>query len=178
MSACDRPLPEQGRQRPTAADAALRGALNRSCSDALSSSTSSSLCRYLNDVEEGGETTFPNLPVEDNGPEFSECARRVSEPATVVPGPRSACSHASACLPAPLPSRGLLPAWSALHSRPRHAQVLAVKPRKGDAVLFHSIKPTGELERRSLHSAWCAPRVLGPLALRLWPWLACRACSI
>lgn len=30
---------------------------------------------------------------------------------------------------------------------------LAVKPRRGDAVLFHSIKPNGELERRSMHGA-------------------------
>lgn len=30
---------------------------------------------------------------------------------------------------------------------------LAAKPRKGDAVLFHSIGPDGELERRSLHTA-------------------------
>jgi len=33
-------------------------------------------------------------------------------------------------------------------------QVLAAKPKKGNAVLFHSIKPSGELERRSLHTAW------------------------
>eukprot|EP00887_Chlorella_sp_A99_P000185 scaffold13.g185.t1 len=77
---------------------------------------------YLNDVEEGGETCFPNIPAPggDNGPEFSECARHV----------------------------------------------LAAKPKKGNAVLFHSIKPTGELERRSLHTAcpvikgvkWSAPK--------------------
>lgn len=30
---------------------------------------------------------------------------------------------------------------------------LAVKPRKGDALLFHSMKPTGELEERSMHGA-------------------------
>ena len=30
---------------------------------------------------------------------------------------------------------------------------VAVKPRKGDAVLFHSIRPTGEIERRSMHGA-------------------------
>lgn len=68
--------------------------------------------QYLNDVEEGGETVFPNIPAPggDNGPEFSECARR----------------H------------------------------LAAKPKKGSAVLFHSVKPSGELERRSLHTAWCA----------------------
>ncbi|KAG2443592.1 hypothetical protein HXX76_001943 [Chlamydomonas incerta] len=30
---------------------------------------------------------------------------------------------------------------------------LAAKPRKGTAILFHSIKPTGELERKSLHTA-------------------------
>lgn len=64
---------------------------------------------YLTDVEEGGETVFPNIaaPGGINGPEFSECARH----------------H------------------------------LAVKPKKGNAVLFHSIKPTGDLERRSLHTA-------------------------
>ncbi|KAL4857404.1 putative prolyl 4-hydroxylase 4 [Chlorella vulgaris] len=64
---------------------------------------------YLNTVEEGGETVFPNIPAPggDNGPGFSECARR----------------H------------------------------LAAKPVKGSAVLFHSIKPSGELERRSLHTA-------------------------
>lgn len=77
---------------------------------------------YLNDVEEGGETCFPNIPLETENPapEFSDCARKV----------------------------------------------LAAKPRKGAAVLFHSIKPTGELERRSLHTAcpvikgekWSAPK--------------------
>lgn len=63
---------------------------------------------YLSDVEEGGETVFPNIPApggENVG--FSECAR--------------------------------------YH--------LAAKPKKGAAVLFHSIKPTGELERKSLHTA-------------------------
>eukprot|EP00198_Chlamydomonas_reinhardtii_P003475 XP_001692811.1 predicted protein [Chlamydomonas reinhardtii] len=30
---------------------------------------------------------------------------------------------------------------------------LAVKPHKGDALLFHSMKPTGELEERSMHGA-------------------------
>ncbi len=30
---------------------------------------------------------------------------------------------------------------------------LAAKPRKGTAVLFHSMKTTGELEKRSLHTA-------------------------
>ena len=77
---------------------------------------------YLSDVEEGGETVFPNIPAPDgdNGPQFSECAR--------------------------------------YH--------LAAKPKKGNAVLFHSIKPTGELEPRSLHTAcpvikgvkWSAPK--------------------
>lgn len=77
---------------------------------------------YLNDVEEGGETVFPNIPAPggDNGPSFSPCAR----------------------------------------------YNLAAKPRKGSAVLFHSIKPDGELERRSLHTAcpvlkgvkWSAPK--------------------
>lgn len=77
---------------------------------------------YLSDVEEGGETVFPNIPAPDgdNGPEFSECAR--------------------------------------YH--------LAAKPKKGSAVLFHSIQPSGELERRSLHTAcpvikgvkWSAPK--------------------
>lgn len=77
---------------------------------------------YLSDVEEGGETVFPNIPAPngDNGPEFSDCARH----------------H------------------------------LAAKPKKGNAVLFHSIKPSGELERKSLHTAcpvikgqkWSAPK--------------------
>ena len=64
---------------------------------------------YLNDVEEGGETVFPNIPAPGgtNGPEFSDCARFN----------------------------------------------LAAKPKKGNAVLFHSIKTTGELERRSMHTA-------------------------
>lgn len=30
---------------------------------------------------------------------------------------------------------------------------LAAKPRKGDAILFHSIQPRGALERKSLHTA-------------------------
>ncbi|KDD72104.1 hypothetical protein H632_c3860p0, partial [Helicosporidium sp. ATCC 50920] len=64
---------------------------------------------YLADTEEGGETVFPNIPAPggDNGPGYSECARKF----------------------------------------------LAAKPRRGDAVLFHSIRPNGELERRSLHTA-------------------------
>lgn len=40
--------------------------------------------------------------------------------------------------------------------RPQLALLLPppqVKPRKGDALLFHSIKPNGELERRSMHGA-------------------------
>ncbi len=43
---------------------------------------------------------------------------------------------------------------------------LAAKPKKGNAVLFHSIKPNGDLEKRSLHTAcpvikgvkWSAPK--------------------
>ena len=64
---------------------------------------------YLADVEEGGETAFPEVPAPggSNGADFSDCAKKY----------------------------------------------LAAKPRKGDAVLFHSMKPNGELERRSLHTA-------------------------
>lgn len=44
---------------------------------------------------------------------------------------------------------------------------LAAKPRKGTAILFHSIKPNGDLEKRSMHTAcpvikgekWSAPKV-------------------
>jgi hypothetical protein len=38
--------------------------------------------------------------------------------------------------------------WSECASR-----FLAVKPNKGDAILFHSMKPNGELEERSMHGA-------------------------
>ncbi len=31
--------------------------------------------------------------------------------------------------------------------------LVAVKPGKGDAILFHSMKPNGELEERSMHGA-------------------------
>ena len=63
---------------------------------------------YLTDVEEGGETVFPNIPAPGGeNPGFSDCAR--------------------------------------YH--------LAARPRKGDAILFHSIQPNGGLERRSLHTA-------------------------
>eukprot|EP00884_Botryococcus_braunii_P009280 jgi/Botrbrau1/18353/Bobra.0179s0078.1 len=63
---------------------------------------------YLADTEEGGETTFPNVPAPNGINEgFSECAR----------------------------------------------YTLAAKPRKGDAILFHSMQPNGDLERRSLHEA-------------------------
>uniref|UniRef100_A0A383VPY4 procollagen-proline 4-dioxygenase n=1 Tax=Tetradesmus obliquus TaxID=3088 RepID=A0A383VPY4_TETOB len=67
---------------------------------------------YLQDVEEGGETTFPLLPAPGglNPPEFSNCAR----------------------------------------------SVLAVKPKKGTALLFHSMTTSGKLEERSLHEA-CPP---------------------
>lgn len=50
------------------------------------------------------------------------------------------------------------PRWVEVKTSDQHAcslatlpyppsQVLAVKPRKGDAVLFHSIKPTGEWDK-------------------------------
>eukprot|EP00873_Tetraselmis_striata_P024813 jgi/Tetstr1/445077/TSEL_032882.t1 len=64
---------------------------------------------YLTDVEEGGETTFPNIPLPPGqvNEGFSDCARTV----------------------------------------------LAVKPKKGAAIMFWSVKPTGELNVQSLHEA-------------------------
>lgn len=63
---------------------------------------------YLNDVEEGGETTFPKIPAPGGVNEgFSDCAKHV----------------------------------------------LAVKPRKGDAVLFHSMNYDNTLVDKSLHAA-------------------------
>eukprot|EP00193_Tetraselmis_chui_P006702 CAMPEP_0177754512 /NCGR_PEP_ID=MMETSP0491_2-20121128/2050_1 /TAXON_ID=63592 /ORGANISM="Tetraselmis chuii, Strain PLY429" /LENGTH=352 /DNA_ID=CAMNT_0019269903 /DNA_START=203 /DNA_END=1261 /DNA_ORIENTATION=- len=63
---------------------------------------------YLEDVEEGGETTFPNIPAPGGVNEgYSDCAKTV----------------------------------------------LAAKPKKGGAVMFWSTKPTGELNKESLHEA-------------------------
>mmetsp|Transcript_20491 Transcript_20491/g.56815 ORF Transcript_20491/g.56815 Transcript_20491/m.56815 type:complete len:370 (-) Transcript_20491:299-1408(-) len=63
---------------------------------------------YLEDTEEGGETTFPNIPAPGGVNEgFSDCAKTV----------------------------------------------LAAKPKKGAAIMFWSTKPTGELNKESLHEA-------------------------
>jgi len=65
---------------------------------------------YLSDVEEGGETVFPNADLDEDQVahphRYSECGMRG----------------------------------------------LAVKPRKGDALLFFSLKTTGELDAKSLHA--------------------------
>lgn len=63
---------------------------------------------YLSDVEEGGETVFPNVP---------------------VPSTQTAEAGFSKCA----------------------MEGLAVRPRKGDAVLFWSLKTDGRLDRGSLH---------------------------
>ena len=62
---------------------------------------------YLSDVEEGGETVFPNVPapLHQSPGEFSECGM----------------------------------------------QGLAVKPRRGDAAVFWSLKTTGQVNRGALH---------------------------
>jgi hypothetical protein len=52
---------------------------------------------------------------------------------------------------------------------------LAVKPRKGDAVLFHSIAPHGALEKKSLHTACPVIKVCG-LAASDYLCAACRCC--
>lgn len=66
---------------------------------------------YLSEVEEGGETAFPQVPLEDGGVarggQWSDCAKGV----------------------------------------------LAVKPRKGDVLLFWSMKAGGELDGGSSHAS-------------------------
>lgn len=64
---------------------------------------------YLSDVEEGGETVFPNIaaPPHQTRENFSECAM----------------------------------------------QGMAVKPRKGDATVFWSLKTTGDLNPGSRHGS-------------------------
>jgi prolyl 4-hydroxylase len=87
---------------------------------------------YLSDVEEGGETVFPDSkvkPSEEEAKGFSECGR----------------------------------------------QGVAVKPRKGDALLFWSAKPSGDLDASSLHAGcpvikgdkWSATKCAGSC------WLVC-----
>eukprot|EP00884_Botryococcus_braunii_P003573 jgi/Botrbrau1/13216/Bobra.9_1s0007.1 len=62
---------------------------------------------YLSEVEEGGETVFPDAETKVSGKGWSECAKKG----------------------------------------------LAVKTRKGDALLFYSMLPDGELDLRSLHGS-------------------------
>ena len=141
---------------------------------------------YLNTVEEGGETVFPNIPAPggDNGPSFSDCARKHLA-AKPTKGSAGGCTHAgcgarrprsAACgrpaggqalsaelrgvrcrccrglegggAAAPPPCRGSPPS-RAPPAPPTHPAC-----RPPPAVLFHSMTPAGELEKRSLHTAW------------------------
>lgn len=129
---------------------------------------------YLADTEEGGETVFPNIPAPGGVNEgFSDCAKWVAPAGfaalrrlcrgsgwgtswagrwgEVGSGQRKRelglgpCSHSKLCCAAGTDTQATTPTARRYH--------LAAKPRKVDAILFHSIKTTGELERKSLHTA-------------------------
>lgn len=111
--------------------------------------------RYLNDVEEGGETVFPNLPAaphqtRENG--FSECALE-GLAAKPRKGDAGACAGRLACWSG---VRAMWPASGRGSLLRLTSACLCRCPAPPPAVLFHSIKTTGELEKDSLHTAWCA----------------------
>ncbi len=85
---------------------------------------------YLSDVEEGGETIFPNAAPPDVD--------------AMTPSARADAARLSACA----------------------AGQLAVRPRKGDAVAFFSLRPDGVLDRGALHGG--CPVISGTKYAATW----------
>lgn len=81
---------------------------------------------YLSDVEEGGETVFPMLPKQTS--EGSAAATTGATSAAAGAGQSS--SSLSECA----------------------AKHLAVRPKKGTALMWRNLTPEGQLEPRSLHA--------------------------
>lgn len=82
---------------------------------------------YLNDCEEGGETLFPYVNANSSGrPHFEYDAQQAITEAQAIYD--NACDRDD-------------------------TGVLKVKPKKGSAVLFYSLLPSGQLDHLSVHSS-------------------------
>lgn len=115
---------------------------------------------YLSDVDHGGQTVFPKSPrlKNESNPEL---VGRLGTP------------------PSARKKRELV---KKAHLRENSWEVdlidkcytrFAVPPRRGDAILFYSQRPDGQLDEASLHGA-CPVLAGTKWAANLWVWNACR----
>ena len=115
---------------------------------------------YLSDVEYGGQTVFP-LINKLTSEKSEELVERLGE------------APSKEMLKSFVADAGLSEnSWEDKLIEKCYGQ-FAVPPRRGDAILFYSQKPDGELDRNSLHGA--CPVLKGTKwGANLWVWNACR----
>jgi len=116
---------------------------------------------YLSDVEYGGQTVFPNSDrlTKDKSAELVE---RLGESPPSMEERRKSVKDAGL-------EEG---SWEERLTMACYAK-FAVPPRRGDAILFYSQRPDGQLDVNSLHGA--CPVLKGTKwGANLWVWNACR----
>mmetsp|Transcript_26436 Transcript_26436/g.39091 ORF Transcript_26436/g.39091 Transcript_26436/m.39091 type:complete len:482 (-) Transcript_26436:104-1549(-) len=115
---------------------------------------------YLSNVEYGGQTVFPRLPrlTNDTSPEL---VQRLGD----APSPER--------LSQLVENAGLDPNSWENKLITKCYDKFAIPPRRGDAILFYSQTPMGELDPASLHGA-CPVLEGTKWAANLWVWNACR----
>jgi prolyl 4-hydroxylase len=102
---------------------------------------------YLSNVTSGGETVFPLV---DPTPEMAAVQAQAGDPRGVLKSGSWESDMAGQC-----------------------ASRFAVKPKLGDALLFYSQFPSGDLDERSLHGG-CPVLDGTKWAANVWIWNGCR----